>query len=102
MANVETIVKQFEEVNEVIESKEDRLRYIMSKAITLGYDVTSDECKKLLLSILEMKDLRPKQLGNILLKIILVATLTGSEVTFDYAKSVCADKFDVSLPEVDC
>ncbi len=95
MANrMEELAEKYEASGEELDL-ENRLRYAMMKTMCSGKDANTPEMKRILLAIASPEHQTAKQLKAKLLKLFLFADLTGSELTYAFAKEVFTKKLGI-------
>ena len=95
MANrMEELAEKYEASGEELDL-ENRLRYAMMKTMCSGKDANTPEMKRILLAIASPEHQTAKQLKAKLLKLFLFADLTGSALTYAFAKEVFTKKLGI-------
>lgn len=95
MANrMEELAEKYEASGEELDL-ENRLRYAMAKTISCGKEVNTPEMRELLTALAAPEHQTAKQIKSRLLKLFLLADLTGEELSYAFAKKAIAEKLGI-------
>lgn len=95
---LQKLVKKYKAKNDKINIK-DRLRYAMAQTMCYGKEVNTPDMKKILMTLVEPEEQTAGQLKTKLVKLFVFADLFGEELTYDFAKKVYTEKFNMSFGE---
>ena len=96
--NLEELVAEYEASGEKLDL-ENRLRYAMARSMCYGKEVNTPDMKKILMTLAGPDGQTAGQLNSKLVKLFLFADLTGSELTYEFAKKVYIEKFKMPFGE---
>ena len=74
---------------------ENRLRYAMALSMHFGKEVNTPEMKSILTTLTASGHQTAKKIKANLLRLFIFADLTGSELTYAFAKKVFTEKFGI-------
>lgn len=84
--NLQEIIEKYEASDDELDL-ENRLRYAMALSMHFGKEVNTPEMKSILTT------LTAKKIKGNLLQLFIIADLTGSELTYAFAKKVFTENF---------
>ena len=89
---LQEIIEKYEASDDELDL-ENRLRYAMALSMHFGKEVNTPEMKSILTTLTASGHQTAKKIKANLLRLFIFADLTGSELTYAFAKKVFTEKF---------